>query len=64
MREMAFIFFYLWYGIEWLVKLCKYKECHTAYRNISFEREAYTWQTFSAYPEERKHYAWWCYIRQ
>jgi hypothetical protein len=38
MKEMLYIPFYLWYGVEWLVKLfCK----GNAYRNISFEREAY-----------------------
>jgi hypothetical protein len=29
------------YGIEFLVKLIKYSNWHVAYKNISFEREAY-----------------------
>jgi hypothetical protein len=38
MKEMLYIPFYLWYGVEWLIKLlCK----GNAYRNLSFEREAY-----------------------
>lgn len=39
--ELLVVFFYLWYGIEWLVRLIQYKDSHEAYRNISFEREAY-----------------------
>lgn len=39
MKEMLYVPFYLWYGVEWLVKLfCK----GNAYRNLSFEREAYS----------------------
>jgi len=37
-REMVGIFFYVWYFIEWLVKLFKYGK--QSYYNISFEREA------------------------
>ena len=29
------------YGIEFLIRLIQYKNRHKAYRNISFEREAY-----------------------
>lgn len=32
------LFFYIWYVIEWLIRLPK----GNAYKNISFEREAYT----------------------
>ena len=41
MKEMLYIFFYLWYLVEWLVKLFRYGR--NAYENISFEREAYTY---------------------
>lgn len=37
--EMMIIFFYLWYLIEWTVKLFKYGS--QAYVNISFEKAAY-----------------------
>lgn len=40
--EMLLIFFYLWYGIEFLARWFQYKNKNAAYRNISFEREAYT----------------------
>ena len=38
MKEMLYIFFYLWYVIEWVIRLFKKGD---AYRNISFEKEAY-----------------------
>lgn len=40
--ELLVVFFYLWYGIEFLIRLFQYKNRYQAYRNISFEREAYT----------------------
>lgn len=40
--ELLLLPFFFWYFIEFVVKLCKYKNAHLAYRNISFEREAYT----------------------
>lgn len=41
MKELLYIFFYPWYVIEWIIRLIKYKSSYMAYRNISFEREAY-----------------------
>ena len=35
------MFFYLLYAIEWLLKSLYYLDFYRAYRNISFEREAY-----------------------
>lgn len=39
--ELLVIGFYLWYFIEFLLRLIKFKNCYRAYLNISFEREAY-----------------------
>lgn len=39
--ELLIIPFYLIYMLEFLVRLFQYKKWHLAYRNISFEREAY-----------------------
>lgn len=36
--------FYLLYGMEWLIRLIRYRNPHDAYRQISFEREAYDLQ--------------------
>ena len=43
--ELLIIPFYIFYGIEFLVRLLQYKNWHIAYRNISFEREAYRNET-------------------
>lgn len=39
--ELLVLPFFLWYGVEWIVRLIQYKSLKKAYRNISFEREAY-----------------------
>ena len=39
--ELLIIPFYLWYGLEFLIRCIQYKSWDKAYRNISFEREAY-----------------------
>ena len=65
MKELLYIFFYAWYGIEWVVRMLQYRKVfqlassnslwkgrkrfkeafrklnYMAYRNVSFEREAY-----------------------
>lgn len=60
--EMLWIPFFVWYGIEWLVKLIKYRNVHKAYFNISFEREAYRNQGKIGYLRSRKPYAWVKYL--
>jgi hypothetical protein len=55
MKEMLYIFFYLWYFFEWLIRLfCK----GNAYRNISLEKEAYHHDHDRSYLKNRKHYNW------
>jgi hypothetical protein len=39
--ELLVVPFYIWYAIEFMVRYYQYKNWNTAYRNISFEREAY-----------------------
>ena len=58
MKEMLYIFFYIWYFIEWLIKFFIYWNNKKAYRNISFEREAYMNEKNMEYPNNRKHYIW------
>lgn len=55
-RELLFVFFYIWYGIEWLVRLFQYRDRKVAYLNISFEREAYRNQNNLGYLKARKKY--------
>ena len=61
MMEMAFIFFYIWYLVEWTVRLTWRGN---AYFNISFEREAYRNEHNRKYLKQRKHYAWWKYTKE
>lgn len=63
-KEMLIVFFYLWYGIEWIVRLIQYKDSHEAYRNISFEREAYNNEYDDEYLGVRKPYEWIHYLRR
>ena len=60
-REMLFVFFYMAYFIEWLVRL---PMRGNAYRNISFEREAYSNQRDLDYLKTRPCYAWRQYMRR
>lgn len=39
--ELLIVLFFIWYGLEFLIRLIYYKNFKKAYRNISFEREAY-----------------------
>ena len=57
-REMLFIFFYLWYVVEWVYKAFRYRGYEKGYFNISFEREAYTYGHDLSYPARRRHFAW------
>ena len=60
-REMLFVFFYLAYFMEWVVRL---PMRGNAYRNISFEREAYANQRNLDYLHTRRHYAWRHYYKR
>lgn len=60
MKELLYLPFYIWYIIEWLIRLFMKDN---AYRNISFEREAYANEHNSDYLSKRKHFAFWDYIK-
>ncbi|MEZ4858335.1 MAG: hypothetical protein R2781_05950 [Flavobacteriaceae bacterium] len=57
--ELLIVFFYLWYGIEFLLRLLQYKNRNKAYRNISFEREAYQNEKDLKYLKKR---SFWMFI--
>ena len=61
MIEMGFIFFYLFYVIEWLIRIPMQGR---AYLNISFEREAYQHMDDPNYLIHRKPYAWVKYLHR
>lgn len=56
----SFFSFYIWYVVEWLIKLCFYGS--KAYRNISFEREAYSNQNNETYLENSGYFEWVKYL--
>jgi hypothetical protein len=39
--ELLFVPFFIWYGLEFVIRFFQYRDWKIAYRNISFEREAY-----------------------
>lgn len=45
--------FYVWYIVEWLVHLIRFRSTYIAYRRISFEREAYAHQADMGYTNGR-----------
>ena len=58
--ELLIIFFYVLYLIEWVVKF--FADANNAYKNLSSEREAYTFDDDLTYLETRKRYRWLKYI--
>lgn len=62
MKELLFIFFYLWYGIEFIIKWISKVDFHNTYRSISFEQEAHNNDKNLEYLKTRKRYAWFKYI--
>ncbi|MEA4916302.1 hypothetical protein [Proteiniphilum sp.] len=62
MRELLYVFFYILYAIEYLIRLVMLRNTHEAYRNISFEREAYANEGNSSYLKMRKFWAVWKYL--
>jgi hypothetical protein len=62
--EMLWIPFFLWYSIEYLVRLLIYRNHHQAYMNLSHEREAYSNAGNLNYLKTRKRYSWIKYLRK
>jgi len=60
--EMLILPFYLWYVIEWFIKLLKYGR--SAYYAISFERESYIHDINIDYIKIRKKYSWIKYLNK
>jgi len=52
--ELLVIPFFIWYFFEFLVRMIQYKDKYLAYKNISFEREAYANEHDSEYLKSRK----------
>lgn len=58
-------FFYIWYGIEYLIILCfaKWDKQNERYHDVSFEEEAHNNDGYWDYLEDRKPFAWIKYIK-
>lgn len=57
--ELLVIFFFIWYGLEFLIRLVQHKDLRKAYRNTSFEREAYANEQNVDYLKKRR---WFSFI--
>lgn len=60
--ELGIIPFYIWYLLEYLIRRLQYRQHYQAYRNISFEREAYAHEQNLMYLQERPWWAFWHYM--
>ena len=60
MKEMLYVFFYLWYAIEWFLKLCWYGK--DSYFYVSFEQEAFCNEKDKDYLKQRRLFAWTRYL--
>ena len=57
--ELLVVPFYIWYSLEYLVRLIQFNDRNLAYRNISFEREAYQNEKNLDYLKQR---SFWSFI--
>ena len=55
-KELLYVPFFIWYVLEWLVLLVKYRDWMEAYHHIRFEEEAYRHQDDLQYLQHRRHY--------
>lgn len=60
--ELLVVPFYIWYFIEFIIRLIQYKNRSDAYRNISFERESYRNEKDLDYLKSRSFWRFFRYI--
>lgn len=53
-KEMLFLGFFLWYAVEWLIRLLLYFDAKKAYRNLLFEKEARKYEGDLEYIKNRE----------
>jgi DMSO/TMAO reductase YedYZ heme-binding membrane subunit len=61
--ELLILPFFLWYFVEYAVRLLQYKNANLAYRNISFEREAYANEQHFDYLKNRSFFSFLSYLK-
>ena len=59
---LALPVFYLWYGLEYLIRLCITRSHDRAYSSISFEQEANDHECDEDYLKHRRWFAWLRYL--
>ncbi|GAB3889684.1 hypothetical protein [Spirosoma agri] len=60
--ELGIVPFYLWYILEYLIRRLYFRTHYAAYRNISFEREAFANEMDLNYLKKRSVWAFWPYM--
>ena len=62
--ELLVIPFFIWYFFEFILRLIQYKNSDLAYRNISFEREAYANEKDLDYLKQRSFWRFLKYVKK
>lgn len=60
--EMLVLPFFMWYTVEYLIRLIQYRDNYVAYLNISFEREAYARECEQDYLDKRTFWSFLAYL--
>ncbi|WP_417361760.1 hypothetical protein [Galbibacter sp.] len=60
--ELLIVFFYLWYLIEWIIGMIRFRNSVKAYRNVSFEKEAYACESDLNYLGKRPRFSFVKYL--
>lgn len=61
--ELLIILFFVWYFVEFFIRWFQYKNRNLAYKNISFEKEAYANESNINYLKTRHFYSFLKYIK-
>mgnify|MGYP006956034496 CR=1 FL=1 len=63
MKELGYVFFYLWYFVEYCIIRLFHRKQGCAYHDVSFEEEAYLYENDYQYLQNRHHYVWVKFLR-
>ena len=56
--EMLWVFFFIWYGAEFMIRWFQQGDRFRAYRSLSHEQEAFRYERDAQYLKVRKLFAW------
>lgn len=60
--ELLIVPFYIWYLLEFAIRVVQYRSTNSAYKNISFEREAYCNESDLSYLKKRTFFRFVTYL--